>query len=90
MPGSLGVGSILSFLICLSGSIAGVGAAGLELEPHFVFCNSTWFLRIAFLRDGGFWLMRDLRIGELGVGSKNVSIWGRDGFAWICCCGGKL
>ena len=68
MPGSLGVGNILRFLILLSGSIAGVGAAGSELELDLVFCNSTWFLRIAFLRDGGFWFMRDLWIGEIGVG----------------------
>ena len=68
MSGSLGVGNVPHLLILLSGSIASVGAAGSELELHLAFLNSTWFLRNALLRDGGFWFMRDLWIGEIGVG----------------------
>jgi len=74
MPGSLGDGSLLRFLFLLSDFTSGVGAAGSELELHLVFFYSTWFLLIAFLRDGGFWFMHDLRIGELGVGSTFFSI----------------
>jgi hypothetical protein len=39
--------------------------------------------------------MRGLQIGDLGVDliflkhHYITSIWGRDGFAWVCCCGVK-